>query len=98
MVETPTPSASFAAGPGTTTRGTPAPCTAIGTTRMTATTTSAFGAPEFTIGRCPNLNRPSSTAPHPARQNAKTAGALVVRGDTRRRLAGWSPLLSGVAS
>lgn len=70
MVETPTPSASFAAGPGSSARGTPAPRAAIGTTRMSATTTLAFGAPEFR---------------HKASQEEAAAGLALGRPKAERR-------------
>lgn len=70
--------ASFGAGPGTTTRGTCDPRTGTGSTRRTATTTSGFAAPELTRGLDgPHLNRPAFAAFPRVRQNTAKAGVLV---------------------
>ena len=82
----------FAAGLGTTTRGTAVLRTVTTTSPTTGTTTLAFVAPELTTKPDGlNLNRPPSTVSANRRQNPKAPGVLVAEGgcpaNARRRAA-----------
>jgi|GEM_PF-2602262 len=81
----------FAAGPGTTTRGTAVLRTVTTTTPTTATTTLAFVAPELTTKPDGlNLNRPPSTVSVRRRQNPKAPGVLVAEGGCPANARRWA--------
>ncbi len=104
----PTPSASFAAGPGTTARGSPALRSVTGSARVAASTALAFGAPEFRRDRPAKgdaaaglpLGRPQRSGRAPSGKSADAGGGQDHQGRPqgsrdsifRGRSAAWRPL------